>query len=180
MYSSQQSPAPTHCESTHLYQAAAWPVHHCVQLANSCKSTALFLCHFLHIQPAIHCTVTVPKVIACCCCLNPSPHYPSEPPHPLICNLSDLVQAEIARNPVDLHRPQGSQSIGPHSVHRKHCRHAPKHMCMHVCAQRFTKADSVCCGGFFYLVFFVCFFNNLHKKKFNSSLNQHDLPRDGL
>lgn len=112
-----------------------------VQLASSCKSTALFLYHFLHIHPALACAVTVPKVIACCRrCGPPTPppspfRHPADPPHPLICNLSDPVQAEIARNPADLHRPQGSLSIGPCSVYREHCRHAPSHMCTHVCAR---------------------------------------------
>lgn len=37
---------------------------------------------------------------------------------PSICNLCDLVQAEITHNPADLHRPQGSRSVGPHSIYR--------------------------------------------------------------
>lgn len=102
----------THCQCTHSPQLPSTLSHHSAQLPSSCKSTALFLYHFLHIHGAFHCTVTVPKVTACCCCCT------TPRPHPPICNLSDLVQAEIARNPADLHRPQGSLSIGPHSIYR--------------------------------------------------------------
>lgn len=37
---------------------------------------------------------------------------------PLICNLCDLVQTDIAHNPADPHRPQGFLSMGPHSIYR--------------------------------------------------------------
>lgn len=55
---------PRHTHSPQLLSALS---HHSAQLASSCKSTALFLYHFLHNHGVFHCTLTVPKVTACCC-----------------------------------------------------------------------------------------------------------------
>lgn len=52
-------------------------------------------------------------------CQRSLPAAAAESPYtPLICNLCDLVWAEIAHNPADLNRPQGSRSMGPQSIYK--------------------------------------------------------------
>lgn len=114
-----------------LVQAANRPVHHSAQLASSCKSTALFLQSLPPYPPSISLYSYCAKG-HCLLLLHP-PITPPLPPLPLICNLSDLVWGEIARNPANLHRPQGSVSIGPQRAHRalQACMKPHAHTVMH-------------------------------------------------
>lgn len=88
-----------------LHTQSLWPLpNHCAQLADSCKSTALFLYQFfLHIHRVFHSIVTVPKVTLCCC-------YCCRLPISLTMPLSDLVGEEIVHNPANLSRPLGHHS----------------------------------------------------------------------
>lgn len=99
----------SHRENSHPAPITA--LSHCsAQLADSCKSTALFLYCVLHIHGAFHCTVTVPKVTACfhgCSFLPPLSPY----------TLFALVQPQSAHNPPDLTRIQGPLIIGPHYLY---------------------------------------------------------------
>lgn len=105
----------TQCQSTHSPRLQTTPSITLPSWLAAVNPQLYSSNHFLHIHQAFHCTVTVPKVTACCCFTPPLPRHSSLP---LICNLSDLVRAEIARNPANLHRPQGSVSIGPQRAHR--------------------------------------------------------------
>ena len=81
--------------------------HPCAQLAGSCKSTALFLFS----RPPYPQSISLYSYCAKGHSLPAAAFSLSPPADPSPCYLSDLVRAEIARNPADLPRPQGFLSL---------------------------------------------------------------------